>query len=221
MAKHCYMEWASLVMWLSVILKQISLTNSLQSSVSPVKRKVFVWILGHCKTLSSLSMNEIIENWWVFSSSWIICHVYWFVKHPGLVKSNKCCWQVCIDREAREIIHLVVSLSVRLRIYGLGLPSAKKNHHDTWNTVQDLCAFVSNQETFTTKRCAQRLRAFNFSDWKVNQHTVIPCHSSQFEWSSSVDRPRFGAPKGVQFSSVCGFLCLLAQTSRNLLFLLK
>ncbi len=37
-----------------------------------------------------------------------------------------------------------------------------ENHHDTWNTVQDLRVFVSNQETFVIKSCAQRSRAFNF-----------------------------------------------------------
>ncbi len=47
-------------------------------------------------------------------------------------------------------------------IYGLGLPSAKENHHDTWHTVQDLCVFVNNQGTFAIKSCVQRLRAFNF-----------------------------------------------------------
>ncbi len=26
-----------------------------------------------------------------------------------------------------------------------------ENHHDTWNTVQDLCVFVSNQETFAVE----------------------------------------------------------------------
>ncbi len=46
-------------------------------------------------------------------------------------------------------------------MYGLGLPCAKENHHDTWNTVQDLCVFVSNQETFAIKSCAQLSRAFN------------------------------------------------------------
>ncbi len=48
-------------------------------------------------------------------------------------------------------------------IYGLGLPSAKENHHDTWNTAQELCLFVSNQETFTIKSCAQRSGAFNLN----------------------------------------------------------
>ena len=46
-------------------------------------------------------------------------------------------------------------------IYGLGLPSAKENHHDTWNTAQDLCLLVSNQETFAIKSCAQQQGAFN------------------------------------------------------------
>ncbi len=46
-------------------------------------------------------------------------------------------------------------------IYGLGLPSAKENHHDMWNTAQDLCLFVSNQEMFAIKSCAQRSGAFN------------------------------------------------------------
>ncbi len=46
-------------------------------------------------------------------------------------------------------------------IYGLSLPSAKENHHDTWNTAQDLCLFVSNQETFVIKSCAHRSGAFN------------------------------------------------------------
>ena len=36
-----------------------------------------------------------------------------------------------------------------------------ENHHDTWNTVQDLCGFVSNQEMFAIKSCAQRSGAFN------------------------------------------------------------
>ena len=45
-------------------------------------------------------------------------------------------------------------------IYGLSLPSAKENHHNTWNTIQDLCVFVSNQEMFTINSCAQRLGAF-------------------------------------------------------------
>ncbi len=46
-------------------------------------------------------------------------------------------------------------------IYGLGLQSAKENHHDTWHTVQDLCAFVSGHETFAIKCCTQRSGAFN------------------------------------------------------------
>ena len=46
--------------------------------------------------------------------------------------------------------------------YGLGLPSAKENHHDTWNTAQDFCLFVSNQETFAIKSCVQWSGAFNF-----------------------------------------------------------
>ncbi len=68
-------------------------------------------------------------------------------------------------------ICLSIRLSVRQRshyarvaewlIYGLGLPSASENHHDTWDTVQDPCVFVSNQETFAIKSCVQRLRAFN------------------------------------------------------------
>ncbi len=39
-------------------------------------------------------------------------------------------------------------------IYELDLPDAKENHQDTWNTVQDLCLFVSNQGMFTIKNCA-------------------------------------------------------------------
>ena len=46
-------------------------------------------------------------------------------------------------------------------IYGLGLLSAKENHQDTWNTVQDFCVFVSNRETFAIKSCAQQSGAFN------------------------------------------------------------
>ncbi len=91
-----------------------------------------------------------------------------------------------IDREAEEIIRFVASVrpSVRLfvcllvgallfeplhyacgaewSIYGLGLPSAKENHHDTWNTAQDLWFFFSNNEMFAIKGCAQRSGAFNF-----------------------------------------------------------
>ena len=40
---------------------------------------------------------------------------------------------------------------VEWSIYGLGVPSAKENLHDTWNTAQDLCLFVSNQEMFAIK----------------------------------------------------------------------
>ncbi len=36
----------------------------------------------------------------------------------------------------------------------------QQKHYDTWNTVQDLCVFVSNQETSAIKSCAQRSRAF-------------------------------------------------------------
>ncbi len=36
-------------------------------------------------------------------------------------------------------------------MYGLSLPSAKENLCDTWNTVQDLCVFVSNQEVLVIK----------------------------------------------------------------------
>ncbi len=48
---------------------------------------------------------------------------------------------IFIDCETREIIHLVVSVYLF--------------------TVQDLCVFVSNQETFAIKSCAQRSEAFN------------------------------------------------------------
>ncbi len=56
---------------------------------------------------------------------------------------------IFIDREAREIILSVASVrpSVCVFVYAL-------NHHDTWNTVQDLCVFVNNQETFAIKSCA-------------------------------------------------------------------
>ncbi len=75
---------------------------------------------------------------------------------------------IFIDREAREIIRLVTSvrpsvrLSVCLFVYALTSES-----FDTWNTVQDLCVFVSNQETFAVKSCAQRSRAFNYSEWLI------------------------------------------------------
>ncbi len=41
-----------------------------------------------------------------------------------------------------------IRLSVHLYIclfHGLGLPGAKENHHDRWNTVHNLSVFVSNQ----------------------------------------------------------------------------
>ena len=40
------------------------------------------------------------------------------------------------------IMHLVASTVVQ------ACDVNKENHHYTWNTVQDLCVFVSNQETF-------------------------------------------------------------------------
>ena len=60
-------------------------------------------------------------------------------------------------------------------IYGLGLPSAKENHHDTWNTVQDLCLFVSNQEMFAIKRCAQQSGAFKFFSLQDRHNTKDIC----------------------------------------------
>ncbi len=38
-----------------------------------------------------------------------------------------------------------------------------ENHHDMWNIVQDLCMFVSNQETFAIKSSAQWSGAFNLT----------------------------------------------------------
>ncbi len=80
--------------------------------------------------------------------------------HYGLVSFFYYNFQfnVIIDREAREIICLVVSVhpSVRLCVYAL-----TSELFDTWNTVQDLFVFVSNQEMFAIKSCAQRSRAFN------------------------------------------------------------
>ncbi len=65
---------------------------------------------------------------------------------------------IFIDRKAREIIRLVASVrpsvcqhyasGAEWSIYGLGVPSAKQHHHDTLNTVQDLCVFVSNKGKF-------------------------------------------------------------------------
>ncbi len=48
-----------------------------------------------------------------------------------------------IDREAREIIRLVASVCPSVRL-------------------SDLCVFVSDQETFAIKSCAQQSGAFNF-----------------------------------------------------------
>ncbi len=53
-----------------------------------------------------------------------------------------------IDREAREIIRLVAS--VRPPVCPFVCLFMQK-HHDTWDTVQDLCVFVSNQGTFAIR----------------------------------------------------------------------
>ena len=51
---------------------------------------------------------------------------------------------------------------VNIDLHVCGLSNAKENHHNTRNTVQDLSVFVSNQETFAIKSCAQPASAFNF-----------------------------------------------------------
>ena len=51
----------------------------------------------------------------------------------------------------RPSVRLHYACGVEWSMYGLGLPSAKENLHDTWNAAQDLCLFVSNQETFAIK----------------------------------------------------------------------
>ena len=66
-------------------------------------------------------------------------------------------------------------------IYGPGLPSANKNHHDTWNTAKDLCLFVSNQETFAIKSCAQRSGAFNYKI-QLNLNFQVGCYPTIFLW---------------------------------------
>ncbi len=45
-------------------------------------------------------------------------------------------------------------------IYGLGLSSAEENHHDTWNTAQDLCLVVNNQETVAIKELCAAVGGF-------------------------------------------------------------
>ena len=49
--------------------------------------------------------------------------------------------------------------STERSILGLGLPRAALDNLDTWNTVQDICMFVSDQGA--SKTLAQRSRAFN------------------------------------------------------------
>ncbi len=63
-----------------------------------------------------------------------------------------------IPRSRSEILHY--AHAAEWSIYGLGLPSAKENHHDTWNTVQDLYVFVSNQVTFAIKELRPAVGGF-------------------------------------------------------------
>ena len=48
-----------------------------------------------------------------------------------------------------------ICLSVRLSVLSCLNRLTYENHHDTWNTVQDLRVFVSNLETFAIKSCMQ------------------------------------------------------------------
>ena len=61
---------------------------------------------------------------------------------------------IFIDREAREIIRLVVSVRPSVCPFESG-------------RSPDLCVFVSNQETFEIKSCAQQSGAFNFVSFPV------------------------------------------------------
>ncbi len=56
---------------------------------------------------------------------------------------------IFIDHETREIIRLVASVRPCVCLHS--------------NLLQDLCVFVSNQETFMVKSCAQR-RGLLFAD---------------------------------------------------------
>ncbi len=40
----------------------------------------------------------------------------------------------------------------------------QQNHHDPWNTVQDLCVFVSNQGAFTIKDPHAAVEGFYMPD---------------------------------------------------------
>ncbi len=49
--------------------------------------------------------------------------------------------------------------SVCLSVYAL--ENTQQKHHDIWNTVQDLCVFVSNQGAFAIKSLTQQSITFN------------------------------------------------------------
>ena len=69
----------------------------------------------------------------------------------------------------RCILHY--ACAAKWSIYGLGLPSAKENHRDTWNTVQDLCVFISNQDSLRS-RTAHSGRGL-LIPWNARWHAVI------------------------------------------------
>ena len=69
--------------------------------------------------------------------------------------------EIFIDRGASrswEIIRLVAS--VRLSVCPSADALTQQKHHDTWNTVKDLCVFVSNQGAFTIKDLRAAVEGF-------------------------------------------------------------
>ncbi len=54
-------------------------------------------------------------------------------------------------------------------IHGLSLPSAKENHHDTWNRAQDLCLSVIRKRSQSRAARSGRglLISFRLRSWRV------------------------------------------------------
>ena len=97
---------------------------------------------------------ELIYTILIYDLLWFELWIESFISFVSIV--------LIVDCKAREIIHLVASVCLSVRLFFC--LCSKENHHDTWNTVQDFCVFVSNQETFAIENCMQRLRAFNSID---------------------------------------------------------
>ncbi len=99
----------------------------------------------------------------LWANIWLLCRLIVLVIDRGALRSweiiclvASVCPPVCPSTLC--ILHYV--LAAEWSIYGLGVPSAKEKHHDTWNTAQDLCGFVSNQGTFAIKELRAAVGGF-------------------------------------------------------------